>query len=113
VADSGIFRIGHQVWQRAAVTAAAAYLREVLAKQPDDQRVKALHEGLLEVLEPNRRVLRQQRELSDAHGIPVKERRRVERRTGVVRRKKPLELPEELERRAPADRRVGRDRRKP
>jgi hypothetical protein len=85
----------------------------VLAKQPHDQRVKALREGLREVLEPNRRVLRQQRELSDAHGMPVKERRRVERRTGVVRRKKPLELPEELERRALSDRRAGRDRRKP
>jgi hypothetical protein len=113
VADQGIFRIGHQVWQRAAVTAAAAYLREVLAKQPDDLRVKALYEGLLEVLEPNRRVLRLQRELSDAHGIPLKERRRVERRAGVERRKKRLELPEELERRALADRRAGRDRRKP
>ena len=113
MADTGIFRIGHQVWQRAAVTAAASFLREHLAKQPDDLRVKALYEGLLEVLEPNRRVLRLQRELSDAHGIPIKERRRVERRTGVERRKKALDLPAELERRAQGDRRAGKDRRKP
>jgi hypothetical protein len=113
VADSGIFKIGHQVWQRAAITAAASYLREVLARDPNDLRVKALYEGLLEVLEPNRRVLRLQRELSDAHGIPIKERRRVERRSGVDRRRKVLELPEELERRGQADRRGPKDRRKP
>jgi hypothetical protein len=113
VADTGVFRIGHQVWQRAAITAATTYLREVLARQPDDLRVKALYEGLLEVLEPNRRVLRLQRELSDAHGIPIQERRRVERRTGVDRRRKVLELPEELERRGQSDRRRNPDRRKP
>jgi hypothetical protein len=113
VADTGIFKIGHQVWQRAAVTAAASYLREVLAREPNDLRVKALYEGLLEVLEPNRRVLRLQRELSDAHGIPITERRRVERRSGVDRRRKVLELPEELERRGQAERRGNKDRRKP
>jgi hypothetical protein len=112
VADTGVFHIGHQVWQRAQITAAAAYLREILAGKPDDARVKALHEGLLEVLDPHRRVLRLQREMAAA-GVPLQERRRVERRTGAERRKKHMDLPDELERRSSVERRRGQDRRKP
>jgi hypothetical protein len=113
VADTGVFRIGQEAWQRAQIIAAASYLREVLAREPDNVRVKVLHEGLLEVLDPKRRLLRQQRELAIAAAIPVQERRRTERRTGAERRKKTLELPEELERRGGVERRTGRDRRKP
>ena len=112
MADTGIFKIGSQVWQRANITAAASYLREVLAREPDNGRVRTLHDGLLDVLEPTRRVLRQQRDMAVVAAI-AKERRAVERRVGVERRQKHLDLPQELERRANAERRTGRDRRKP
>ena len=112
MADPGIFRIGHQVWQRANVTAAAAYLRELLAADPDNTRLKVLYEGLLDVMDPTRRVLRQQRELARVAAV-AKERRGTERRAGRDRRKTRMELPAELERRSGSDRRSGRDRRKP
>jgi hypothetical protein len=113
VTDTGIFRLGHQVWQRAQITAAASYLREVLAREPDNARVKALYEGLLEVLDPHRRVLRMQRELAEAGAkLPMRERRRTERRSGVDRRQKHMDVPEELDRRSKSERRAG-DRRKP
>jgi hypothetical protein len=85
VADTGIFKSSHQVWQRANIAAATAYLREVLAKDPDNARVKAIYEGLLDVVEPTRRIERQQR----ASGAP-----------------------DGLERRSGGDRRSGKDRRK-
>ena len=83
--DTGIFKSSHQVWQRANIAAATAYLREVLARDPDDARVKAIYEGLLDVVEPTRRIERQQR----AAGAP-----------------------QGLERRSGGDRRAGKDRRK-
>lgn len=64
MAETGIFRVSHHGWQRANINAAASYLREVLAGDPANTRVKALHEGLLDVLEPTRRMVRQQRELA-------------------------------------------------
>ena len=111
MADTGIFKIGSQVWQRANITAAASYLREVLAREPENTRVRTLYEGLLDVMEPTRRVLRHQREMAIATAI-AKERRAVERRAGVDRRQKHLDLPAELERRSKTNRRTGRDRRK-
>jgi hypothetical protein len=112
VADAGIFRIGHQVWQRANITAAAAYFREVLAREPDNTRVKVLHDGLLDVMEPTRRLLRQQRELATVAGI-ARQRRASERRAARERRALNLGPAEGAERRSGADRRTGRDRRKP
>jgi len=106
VADNGIFRMSHQVWQRANVMAAAGYLREVMSREPDNARVKALYDGLLEVIEPTRRVLRQQRELAAA-----KERRQAERRAGRDRRQFGLGPPGASERRSGHDRRTGGDRR--
>jgi len=78
VADTGIFKSSHQVWQRANIAAATAYLREVLARDPDDARVKAIYEGLLDVVEPTRRNERQQRAAGAPHGL--------ERRSGGNRR---------------------------
>ncbi len=113
MADTGIFRIGHQVWQRANITAAAAYLREVLAREPDNTRVKVLHDGLLDVVDPTRRVLRQQRELATIAGI-AKQRRATERRAARERREVNLGPPAAgSERRAGKERRSGRDRRTP
>jgi len=112
LADTGIFRIGHQVWQRANISSAAAYLREVLAREPDNTRVKVLHDGLLDVMDPTRRVLRQQRELATIAAI-AKERRAVERRAARERRALDAAPPEGNERRAGKERRSGRDRRTP
>lgn len=111
MADAGIFRIGHQVWQRANITAAAAFLREVLAREPDNTRVKVLHDGLLDVIDPTRRVLRQQRELATVAGI-AKQRRAAERRAARERREV-NQGPSGPERRAGKERRSGRDRRTP
>jgi hypothetical protein len=113
VADTGIFKISHQVWQRANIAAATAYLREVLAKDPDNARVKALYEGLLDVVEPTRRVLRQQRELATATKLAQQERRQLaERRRTGERRQRTLGAPHGQDRRSGTDRRTGRDRRK-
>ena len=71
-------------WQRANVLAAAQYLREVVARRPDDGKAHVAYEGLLEVLEPARRTVRQQRELSEAARLSVVSR---EKRTGVDRRR--------------------------
>lgn len=84
MADTGIFKSSHQVWQRANIAAATAYLREALARDPDDSRVKAIYEGLLDVVEPTRRIERQQR----AAGGPQGPERRSggDRRSGKDRR---------------------------
>ena len=113
--DSGIFKTGHQVWQRANIMAAANYLREQLAGTPDDFRLKSLYEGLLEVLDPSRRTVRIQRErhaAAQASAIVKMERRLRDRRGGVERRKTAGTAPGGIERRSGAERRTGRDRRK-
>lgn len=110
--DPGIFRINQQVWQKANIMAAAAYLREILSREPDNARVKSLYEGLLDVVEPTRRLVRQQRELATVTSAS-QERRRAERRTGRDRRERDIGVPSPMERRSGHDRRTGRDRRKP
>ena len=71
-------------WQRANVLAAAQYLRDIVARRPDDAKGHGVYEGLLEVLEPARRTIRQQRELSDAARLSIMSR---EKRTGGERRR--------------------------
>jgi hypothetical protein len=71
-------------WQRANVLAAAQYLRDIVARRPDDVKGHAVYEGLLEVLEPARRTIRQQRELSEAARLSVMSR---EKRAGTERRR--------------------------
>jgi hypothetical protein len=103
-------------WQRANIQAAAAYLRERIAAGAADVRTKAVYEGLLDVLEPNRRTLRLQRELADAStsAVPVhatRERRNTIERRAMDRRAADAGAPGGVERRARRDRRTGRDRR--
>jgi hypothetical protein len=94
-------------WQRANVLAAAQYLRDIVSRSPGDVKAQAVYQGLLEVLEPARRAIRQQRELSDAARSSVTMR---EKRTGAERRRVNLGSPTGSERRR-NERRSGRDRR--
>ena len=98
-------------WQRANVLAAAQYLRDVVARRPDDAKGHAVYEGLLEVLEPARRTIRQQRELSEAARLSVMSR---EKRTGIDRRRsdrRRTNLGSLGGERRTGGRRAGRDRR--
>ena len=103
-------------WQRANIQAAAAYLRERIAAGATDPKTRAVYEGLLEVLDPARRVARQKREMLSATqtAVPVaasRERRSTPERRRVDRRKVDLGNPTGVERRSGQDRRSGRDRR--
>jgi hypothetical protein len=98
-------------WQRANVLAAAQYLRNIAAGRPDDVKAQAVYEGLLEVLEPARRTIRQQRELTEAARLSVMSR---EKRTGIDRRRgdrRRVNLGSHGGERRKSERRAGRDRR--
>jgi hypothetical protein len=99
-------------WQRTNVLAAAEYLRELMQRSPADAKIRQVYEGLLEALDPTKRVIRMQREVSASRAsVPIKERRaRTDRRAGSDRRKVNLGPPDGIERRS-AERRSGRDRR--
>jgi hypothetical protein len=102
-------------WQRQIVLAAAALIRERFGNPPSDPQARAAHDGLLEVLDPKRRVLRMQREQAQsAHksALTIKTERRGprERRSGLDRRCQSLPPPNGIERRR-RDRRNGADRR--
>lgn len=105
-------------WQRSNIQAAAAYLRDRLAAGATDAKTKSVYEGLLEVLDPNRRTARLQRELAESAKAAVavriaNERRAIpDRRRQGERRKKNLGPPGAIERRTGKDRRSGRDRRR-
>jgi len=72
MADSGIFRINPiQGWQRDAILKAAAFLREQYGNPPGDASARRVHEGLLEVLDPARRTVRLQQEISEATRMAV------------------------------------------
>jgi C4-dicarboxylate-specific signal transduction histidine kinase len=67
MADSEIFRIKPlQGWQRDAVLRAAQLIRDRFGNPPADAAAKTAHDGLLEVLDPARRTVRMQREMSEA-----------------------------------------------
>jgi hypothetical protein len=103
-------------WQQANIKAAAAYFRERIATGATDARTKAVYEGLLDVLDPPRRVTRLQRESAQAaKGAvsvqPERDRRAVpDRRSHRDRRLVNLGPPQGTERRRAAERR-SRDRR--
>ena len=99
-------------WQRANVLAAAQYLREVVTRTPNDAKAQAIYQGLLEVLEPARRTIRQQRELSEAarSSVTTREKRAGQERRRLERRRVNLGPPAGVERRK-NERRSGRDRR--
>jgi hypothetical protein len=109
MADSGIFRINPlQSWQRDAILKAAQLLRDRFGNPPADPQAKAAHDGLLEVLDPARRTVRLQRELSEATrkaALTERTERRARERRATDRRKANLGPPAGM-----ADRRKGERR---
>ncbi|MFM8532342.1 MAG: hypothetical protein ACKOEC_01910 [Acidimicrobiia bacterium] len=114
MADSGIFRINPlQAWQREAILKAAQLLRDRFGNPPDDSQARAAHDGLLEVLDPARRTVRLQRELSDATrnaALTEKTERREKNRRGTERRKANVGPPQGVGERRTAERRRGERR---
>lgn len=105
-----------ELWQRQAVLAAATLLRERFGMAPADTKAKAVHDALLEVVEPKRRALRMQREMSSAADAAVltmkTERRRPARdRRSADRRVLDVGSPTGVERRT-GDRRERSERRR-
>ena len=100
-------------WQRANMLAAAQYLADVVSRFPDDVKAQAVYQGLLEVLEPARRAIRQQRELSETvlSAVTVREKRTGRERRGTDRRRVNLGPQVASVERRKAERRIGRDRR--
>lgn len=101
-----------QPWQRANILAAANYLR-ALRTAASGARAEAIHQGLLEVLDPARRVTRLQREMASAAKAAAnmgQERRLGRDRRHGDRRKSNLGRAAG-ERRAVSERRSGTDRR--
>ena len=104
-------------WQQANVEAAAVYLRERMAAGASDVRIKSVYEGLLDVLDPQRRTTRSRQESEDAAKTPVgkhaeRDRRAaIERRSLRERRLVNLGARQGEERRRTPERRSGRDRR--
>ncbi len=105
-----------QSWQRANIVAAISFLGDLLRRTPDDSRARAVYDGLMEILEPARRLHRTQRELTTATraASPTGKERRSgrERRAGNERRAIDLGSPTGAERRAGADRRRVERRRR-
>ncbi len=102
-----------QGWQRANVVTATIYLRELLTRTPDDVWLRAVHDGLVETLDPARRGVRLQRE-SHAAAAAAKTAVRVDKRHGADRRSGDRRIG--IERRAgerrKGDRRADQDRRR-
>jgi hypothetical protein len=96
-----------QPWQRANILAAANYLRDLNVAGTATERSEAIYQGLLETLDPSRRVARVQREMASATKAAAEsgqERRRGSERRRSDRRQANMARPSE-------DRRTGRDRR--
>jgi hypothetical protein len=97
MADSGIFRINPlQSWQRDSILKAAQLLRDRFGNPPVDAQARSAHDGLLEVLDPARRTVRLQRELSEATrkaALTEKTERRARERRAADRRKANLGPP--------------------
>jgi hypothetical protein len=110
-----VFRINPlQAWQREAIMKAAQLLRDKFGNPPADTQARTAHDGLLEVLDPARRTVRLQKELSEATRkaalTPRTERRGKDRR-GTDRRKVNLGPPPGIDERRKNERRTGGDRR--
>lgn len=103
------------LWQRQAVMAAAAFLRERFEGAADD-KAKSIHDALLEVVDPKRRGVRLQREMSNtvvaapAAARTERRRRARDRRTGWDRRVLDVGSPTGVERRG-GERRARGERR--
>jgi len=103
-------------WERSAIEAAVAYLREMIDAGADDYRTTSVYEGLLDVLDPTRHATRSQRGgVVDAAALlrHASDRRgRIERRGHSDRRLVNLGPAAGGERRTGHDRRTGQDRRR-
>lgn len=114
MADSGIFRINPlQAWQRDAILKAAQLLRDRFGNPPVDAQASSAHDGLLEVLDPARRTVRLQKELSEATrkaALTAKTERRQRDRRATERRKVNVGPPSGVPDRRRSERRTG-DRR--
>ncbi|MGE0863456.1 MAG: hypothetical protein AB7P34_06095 [Vicinamibacterales bacterium] len=114
MADSGIFRINPlQGWQRDAILKAAQLLRDRFGNPPTDPLAKLAHDGLLEVLDPARRTVRLQREMSEATrkaAMTERAERRARERRANERRKANLGPPAGVGERRQGDRRAGERR---
>src|SRR5689334_16741640 len=98
-------------WERSAIEAAAAYLREMIEAGATDVRTQSVYEGLLDVLDPTRHATRIERAVSaDAVAAimhSMRERRsKIDRRGHSDRRLINLGPPATGERRSGADRRT-------
>src|SRR5215212_1413068 len=104
MAESGIYRTpALQGWQRTNVVAAANALREQLSRMPDDQKLRNAYEGLLDLLDPSRLMVRKQKAMADAArqaATAIKNERRASERRSGERRKAQLGPPRGFERRA-------------
>jgi hypothetical protein len=114
MADSGVFRINPlQGWQREAILKAAQVMRDKFGNPPADAQARSAHDGLLEVLDPARRTVRLQRELSEATrkaALTEKAERRQRDRRGTDRRKANLGPPPGVPERRKGERRTGERR---
>jgi hypothetical protein len=114
MAESGIFRINPlQSWQRDAILKAAQLLRDRFGNPPADAQARTVHDGLLEVLDPARRTLRLQKELSEATrkaASSERTERRARDRRGQDRRRANLGPPSGVPERRKGERRSGERR---
>ena len=112
---SGVFRSSPlQGWQREAIMKATQLLRDKFGNPPADPAARQAHDGLLEVLDPARRTVRLQREMSEASlkaSLTPRTERRGKERRGTDRRKVNLGPPPGTAERRVAQRRSGKDRR--
>jgi hypothetical protein len=114
MADSGIFRINPlQSWQRDAILKAAQLMRDRFGNPPVDPQARSAHDGLLEVLDPARRTVRLQKELSEATrkaALTEKTERRARERRAQDRRRANLGPPTGVPERRKGERRTGERR---
>jgi hypothetical protein len=114
MADSGVFRINPlQGWQREAILKAAQLMRDKFGNPPEDAQARSAHDGLLEVLDPARRTVRLQRELSEATrkaALTERTERRQRDRRATDRRKINLGPPAGVPERRKGERRGGERR---
>jgi len=114
MADSGVFRINPlQGWQREAILKAAQLLRDRFGNPLVDAQARSAHDGLLEVLDPARRTVRLQRELSEATrkaALTERAERRARERRGNDRRRANLGPPPGTPDRRKSERRAGERR---
>jgi hypothetical protein len=112
--DSGVFRITPlQGWQRDAILRAAQLIRDHFGNPPADAAAKTAHDGLLEVLDPPRRTVRIQREMSEATrnaALTVSAERRARERRATDRRQANQGPPAGVAERRKGERRAGERR---